>query len=164
MERLQADFLLNHRYRMSHKIARGGMGEVWEAFDTVLDRSVAVKVLHPHTAAEKAFVERFRDEAKLAARLRSPHIVEVYDYGEDSSLAFLVMELVRGTTVANQLEADGVISPARTTEILLDIADALATAHEADVIHRDVKPSNILLSDDGRGALLADFGIARALT
>ncbi len=162
MQRLQPSFLLGGRYRLSNRIARGGMGEVWSAHDQVLDRPVAVKIMHPHTATEKAFVARFHEEAKLAARLRSPHVIEAYDYGEDAELAFLVMELMPGTTVSNEITTHGRLPAERVAQIIADTATALATAHEAGVIHRDVKPSNILLSTDGT-AKLGDFGIARAL-
>ncbi len=138
------------------------MGEVWSAHDEVLDRPVAVKIMHPHTATEMAFVERFHEEAKLAARLRSPHVIEAYDYGHDEQLAFLVMELLPGRTVSNEIADHGSLPAERVAQIVADTASALATAHDAGVIHRDVKPSNILLADSGM-AKLGDFGIARAL-
>lgn len=162
MQRLQPSFLLGSRYRLSSRIARGGMGEVWEATDEVLDRQVAVKILHSFTAAEQAVVARFHDEAKLAARLGSRHIVDVYDFGSDDGLSYLVMPLLPGRTVATEIAERGALPPDEVARIIADTADALGTAHEAGVIHRDVKPSNILLTSKGEG-MLGDFGIARAV-
>lgn len=162
MERLQHLFVLGGRYRLAERIARGGMGEVWSAHDLVLERPVAVKVLNTFTARERALAARFRDEARLAAKLQSRHIVEVYDFGEEEGLSYLVMELLPGTTAANEIASKGALPPDEVSRIVADTAKALATAHEAGVIHRDVKPSNILLTHDGDWKL-ADFGIARAL-
>lgn len=162
MNRLTPGFTIKGRYRLIDRIAAGGMGEVWRASDELLEREVAFKVMHPHTADELTFAERFRDEAQYAAKLGSPHIVPVYDYGEDDGLAYLVMELAEGKTVAQLVAASGALDPAFVTSIVIQVADALAVAHAWGIVHRDVKPSNIVVSDDGHAKLM-DFGIARAI-
>lgn len=149
------------RYELVRRIARGGMAEVWEAEDTVLTRPVAAKVLLPHLAADEAFVERFRREAVAAARLSHPHIVSIYDTCASAGCEAIVMELVRGQTVRDQLDEFGTLTVGQAVNTAADVADALAHAHANGLIHRDVKPGNILLSDDGR-VLVADFGIAKA--
>ncbi len=149
------------RYRLVARLAQGGMAEVWEAVDDVLTRPVAVKVLLPHLAADKAFVARFRREAISAARLSHPHIVSIYDTCSEGDVEAIVMELVRGTTLRDLLDDQGHLHPGRTVEIAVQVADALEHAHANGLVHRDVKPGNILLSDDGR-VLVADFGIAKA--
>ena len=151
------------RYELIRRIARGGMAEVWEAEDTVLARPVAAKVLLPHLAADGAFVERFRREAVAAARLSHPHIVSIYDTcaGTDAECEAIVMELVRGQTVRDVLDERGALPVRQAVKIAAEVGDALAHAHDNGLIHRDVKPGNILLSDDGR-VLVADFGIAKA--
>ena len=148
------------RYELVQRIARGGMAEVWEAEDTVLTRPVAAKILLPHLAADDAFVERFRREAVAAARLSHPHIVSIYDTCAEGCEA-IVMEQVRGRTAREVLDERGALPVRQAVEIASQVADALAHAHGAGLIHRDVKPGNILLSDDGR-VLVADFGIAKA--
>jgi eukaryotic-like serine/threonine-protein kinase len=149
------------RYELVQRIARGGMAEVWEAEDTVLTRPVAAKILLPHLAADEAFVERFRREAVAAARLSHPHIVSIYDTCAGEDCEAIVMELVRGRTARDVLDDRGALPVRQAVEIAAQVADALAHAHGAGLIHRDVKPGNILLSDDGR-VLVADFGIAKA--
>jgi serine/threonine-protein kinase len=149
------------RYRLRHAIAQGGMAEVWEAGDDVLGRSVAVKVLLPQFAADATFIERFRREAIAAARLAHPNIVATFDTGVDDSLAFIVMELVEGTTLRDVLVERGPLPPNEATSIAAQVAGALHYAHEAGIVHRDVKPPNILLCPDGR-VKVADFGIAKA--
>ncbi len=149
------------RYRLVARLAQGGMAEVWEAVDEVLTRPVAVKILLPHLAADKAFVARFRREAVSAARLSDPHIVSVYDTCSEGDVEAIVMELVRGTTLRDLLDDQGHLHPRRAVEIAVQVADALEHAHGNGLVHRDVKPGNILLSDDGR-VLVADFGIAKA--
>jgi eukaryotic-like serine/threonine-protein kinase len=162
MERLHDGFVLSGRYMLSKRLASGGMGQVWEAVDDLLDRPVAVKIMHPHTTDDEALVERFRDEAQYSAKLRSSHIVGVYDYGEDDGLAYLVMELVPGSTVAQLIRAGGALQPLFTASVLSQVAQGLAVAHEGGIIHRDVKPSNILVTPEGE-AKLSDFGIAHAV-
>jgi serine/threonine protein kinase len=153
--------VLGGRYRMIRPIARGAMAEVWEAQDQTLGRAVAVKVLHSHLAHDESFLERFRREAIAAARLAHPNVVATYDTGTDGDVAFIVMELVHGRTLRQVLSDEGPMNPRRVVDIGAQVADALNYAHRAGVIHRDVKPANILLCDDGR-AKVADFGIAKA--
>lgn len=162
MNRLAPGFLLGRRYSLVSLVATGGMGAVWRADDQLLERTVAIKVMHPHTAAERIFADRFRAEAQYAAKLTSPHIIGVYDFGEQDGLAYLVMEFVEGRTAAQVLAEDGPLDAVALRSLLLDVADALENAHERGIIHRDVKPSNIMIATDGR-AKLGDFGIARAI-
>src|SRR5438552_1646088 len=137
------------------------MAQVWEAHDEILARAVAVKVLHPHLADDTAFLERFRREAVAAARLSHPNVVAIFDTGVDGSLAYIVMELVRGRTLRELLAARGALGPARAVQIAAQTADALDYAHGHGIVHRDVKPANVLIADDGR-VKVADFGIAKA--
>jgi hypothetical protein len=137
------------------------MAEVWEAVDEVLARPVAVKILLPHLAADTAFVARFRHEAVSAARLSDPHIVSIFDTCSDGDVEAIVMELVRGTTLRRLLDEQGHLPARRAIDIAVQVAVALEHAHGNGLVHRDVKPANILLSDDGR-VLVADFGIAKA--
>ncbi|HVM03577.1 MAG TPA: protein kinase [Acidimicrobiales bacterium] len=161
------DRVLVGRYRAVRLIARGGMAEVWEGYDDVLARPVAIKVLHPHLAADEAFVERFRREAIAAARLAHPSIVATFDTGTDGDVTFIVMELVRGRTLRDAIKEAGTLPPAVAVPIAAEVADALEHAHQAGLVHRDVKPANILLSEhQGETAPLlrvkvADFGIAK---
>lgn len=153
--------VIGGRYRLVRRLARGGMAEVWEAEDDVLARSVAVKLLLPHLAADTAFHARFHREAMAAARLSHPHIVSIYDTCSTDDAEAIVMELVRGTTLRDLLDAHGALPAARAIAIARQVADALAHAHASGLVHRDVKPGNILLADDGR-VLVTDFGIAKA--
>jgi serine/threonine-protein kinase len=137
------------------------MATVWEAEDKVLTRRVAIKVLHPHLAGDDAFRTRFRREAVSAARLAHPHIVTTYDTGRDGDFAYIVMELVEGTTLARLLKNDGPMPVSKVVDVGVQVADALACAHANGVVHRDVKPANILLREDGH-VKVADFGIAKA--
>jgi len=139
------------------------MAAVWEAEDKVLTRRVAIKVLHPHLAGDDGFRTRFRREAVSAAKLAHPHIVTTYDTGRDADIAYIVMELVEGTTVARLLKSQGPLPVAQAIDVAVQVADALACAHSGGVVHRDVKPANILLRDDGH-VKVADFGIAKAGT
>ncbi|MCU1354006.1 MAG: putative Serine/threonine protein kinase PrkC regulator of stationary phase [Acidimicrobiales bacterium] len=153
--------LLAGRYRLTQRIASGGMAQVWEATDEVLTRGVAVKILHSHLAADESFVQRFRAEAVAAARLAHPSIVSIYDTFHDQGVEAIVMELVLGSTLRTRLDAQGPLAIDEVLAIGAQIADALAEAHHRGLVHRDVKPANILLSVDGR-VLIADFGIAKA--
>ncbi|WP_370144586.1 protein kinase [Streptacidiphilus sp. EB129] len=144
---------------MDDTIGRGGMGEVWRAWDEVLGRPVAVKLLLPGVGDPLA-AARFRQEAQTAARLSHPHVVSVYDFGEDLGRLYLVMELVEGRTLADHLTARGALSPAEVADIGAQAAAGLAAAHREGVVHRDVKPGNLLLATDGV-VKVADFGIAR---
>lgn len=149
------------RYRLVRLIARGGMAEVWEGMDEVLARPVAVKVLLPHLARDSAFVERFKREAVAAARLSHRNIVALFDTCSQGETEAIVMELVRGSTLRSHLDREGAMSPAQVVSVGSQVADALEHAHRSGLVHRDVKPGNILLADDGR-VLVADFGIAKA--
>ena len=156
---------LSGRYRLIAPIARGGMAEVWEGHDEVLSRPVAVKVLQAHLAADDVFLERFRREAVTAARLAHPGIVSTFDTGLDQGTAFIVMELVRGRNLRQWLNENGRMQPAPAVSVTRQVADALAYAHQAGLVHRDVKPANVLLVEDEWGALrvkVTDFGIAKA--
>jgi serine/threonine-protein kinase len=153
--------VLNGRYELHRRLARGGMADVFLAHDQLLDRPVAVKVLFPQFASEPLFVERFRREAQAAANLNHPSIVAVYDWGEYDRTYFIVMEYVEGRSLAELLRAEGVLHPDRAVEIAIDIAAALGFAHRNGTIHRDVKPGNILITPGGQ-VKVTDFGIARA--
>ncbi|HEY2812935.1 MAG TPA: protein kinase [Acidimicrobiales bacterium] len=153
--------LIGGRYRLERLIASGGMAQVWEATDETLSRRVAVKLLHPHLAADASFLERFKREAIAAARLSHSGIVSIYDTCSDDQVEAIVMELVHGSTLREYLDEHPMVEPGQAVAILAEVADALDTAHRSGVIHRDIKPANILLSTDGR-VLVADFGIAKA--
>jgi serine/threonine-protein kinase len=163
---LQADRVLHGRYRLVAAIAAGGMAEVWEGVDEVLTRPIAVKLLHPHLAADEGFRERFRREAVAAARLAHANVVATFDTGEDEGNAFIVMELIRGRTLRDLVSEQGALPPALVASIGMQVADALDHAHTAGLVHRDVKPANILVCDADAGSppqiKVADFGIARA--
>lgn len=160
MHRLSPGFLLSSRYRLTSLVAAGGMGQVWAGVDEALDRKVALKVMKPTVPGQRRLAERFAAEARLAARISHPNIVEVFDFGRHLGLAYLVMEFIEGPTLAQLLAADGRLHPDQARSILLQLAAALARAHENDVIHRDLKPSNVMVSADGL-AKLTDFGIAQ---
>ncbi len=154
--------LLDGRYHVESRIARGGMATVYTALDVRLERVVALKVMHPIFAEDDEFVTRFIREAKSAARLSHPNVVAVFDQGEDSGHVFLAMEYVPGRTLRDLLQERGRLSPQEALSILAPVLSALAAAHSAGLIHRDVKPENVLLADDGR-VKVADFGLARAM-
>jgi serine/threonine protein kinase len=165
---LTAGQLLADRYRLARRIAVGGMGEVWEAADTRLDRRVAVKVLKPELCGDAEFLHRFRTEARTTASLNHPGIASVHDYGETAGVpdgpkdtAYLVMELVEGDPLAAILAKERRISAERTLDILEQAGTALQAAHERGFVHRDVKPGNILITPTGQ-VKLTDFGIAKA--
>jgi tRNA A-37 threonylcarbamoyl transferase component Bud32 len=157
-----ADRVLSGRYRIEHHLARGGMAEVYMAEDQLLSRTVAVKVLFPELAQDDQFVERFRREARAAASLNHHNIVSVYDFGEDESSWFIVMEYVNGPTLRDIIRDDGAMDPAKAADIGAEVAAALAAAHAQGIVHRDVKPANVLIAAAGGTVKVADFGIARA--
>ncbi len=148
------------RYRLVELLGRGGMGEVWRAFDTVTERTVAIKVLPAHLADDNRFQQRFRREAKAAAGLDEPHVVPIFDFGEIEGRLFVAMRLIQGQDLQDLLN-EGLLQPAHAVRIIEQIASALNAAHRIGLVHRDVKPSNILITGDDF-AYLIDFGIARA--
>ena len=154
--------VFNGRYELLRRIARGGMADVYLARDASLDRQVAVKVLFPEFANDPSFVERFRREAKAAANLNHPNIVGIYDWGQEQGTYYIVMEYVVGRSMADVMRSTGRLSPDRAAEIAADVAEALSAAHNAGLVHRDIKLGNIIVSDDGQ-VKVADFGIATAL-
>ena len=149
------------RYELTAHIARGGMADVFEATDRMLDRRVAVKILHQRYADTDTFVARFRKEAQAAANLSHPNIVSVYDWGEEDGTYFIVMELIKGRSLRDVVKSEGSLLPRRAAEIAAEIASALEVAHRNRVIHRDIKPGNIMLAADGT-VKVTDFGVARA--
>ena len=154
--------VLDGRYRVGPKIARGGMATVYEATDLRLDRTVAVKVMHEGLADDEEFVHRFQREARAAARLAHHNVVAVFDTGDDHGTLFLVMEYVPGLTMRDLIRKEAPMSPAKALAVIEPVLSALAAAHDAGILHRDVKPENVLLADDGR-VKVADFGLARAI-
>ena len=162
MHRLVAGLRLGDRYVLQERIASGGMADVWSGLDDVLQRQVAVKIMRADPDNEEIFAERFRDEALHSAALMHTNITTVFDYGEDDHLTFLVMELVDGQPLSAVIRDQGALSPEVVRSVLAQAALALGVAHEAGVVHRDVKPANILVREDGV-VKLTDFGIARAM-
>src|SRR5437667_7605999 len=160
---LKLDQTLSGRYRVEELLGAGGMAQVYRGTDAVLSRAVAVKVLSSEYARDPAFVERFRREAQAAARLNHPNVVSVYDTGSDPPVHYIVMEYVPGRTLAEVLEAEGRLQPERAAEVAAQVATALSFAHAAGIVHRDVKPANIMLTPSGEVKVM-DFGIARAGT
>lgn len=154
------DFVLAGRYRLIAPLGEGGMAAVYRGRDLRLNRDVAIKVLHEDLNRDANFLARFQREAQVVAALSHPHIVPVYDVGEEDGTHFIVMEYVRGRTLKAAIEADGPLPPERAISVLVPVLDALGYAHQHGLIHRDVKPQNILLTPDGTPRL-ADFGIAR---
>ncbi|MBX6358219.1 MAG: serine/threonine protein kinase, partial [Micromonosporaceae bacterium] len=152
---------LSGRYRLEERIGGGGMGDVWRGTDEVLGRTVAVKVLLPALLDEPGFAERFRGEARTMASINHPGVVDVYDYGTDDGTAYLVMEYVEGDALATTLGRVGRLTPGRTMALVAQAADALHAAHEKGIVHRDVKPGNLLVRPNGT-LVLTDFGIARS--
>ncbi|MGA5351022.1 Stk1 family PASTA domain-containing Ser/Thr kinase [Streptomyces thermodiastaticus] len=154
--------VLDGRYRIDARIAVGGMATVYRALDTRLDRVLALKVMHPSLAADASFVERFIREAKSAARLDHPNVVGVFDQGTDGSYVYLAMEYVSGCTLRDVLRERGALPVRAALDILEPVLAALGAAHRAGFVHRDMKPENVLIGDDGR-VKVADFGLVRAV-
>ena len=152
---------LNNRYLIQEKIGVGGMAEVFRGQDTVLGRIVAIKVLLSQFATDSSFAARFKQEAAAAANLQNPHIVNIYDWGYDSNSYFIVMEYVPGSDLKNAIVERGAINPRKVAEIASQVCSALSTAHKQDIIHRDIKPQNIIIQPDGNVKVM-DFGIAHA--
>jgi len=153
--------MLGGRYRLEERIASGGMGDVWRCVDDVLGRTVAVKILLPSLLEEAGFTERFRVEARTMATINHPGVVDIYDYGSENGTAFLIMEYVEGDALSRTLARVGRLTPARTMALVAQAADALHAAHEKGIVHRDVKPGNLLVRPNGT-LVLTDFGIARS--
>ncbi|WP_458110882.1 Stk1 family PASTA domain-containing Ser/Thr kinase [Arthrobacter sp. R1-13] len=155
--------LVDNRYQVKSRLARGGMSTVYVATDQRLERDVALKVLHPHFVSDDTFLDRLAREAKAAAKLSHPHVVGVLDQGTDGQIAYLVMEYIRGHTLRDVLNEKGALSPRLALALIDPVAEGLAAAHMAGLIHRDIKPENVLIADDGR-IKVGDFGLARAVT
>jgi serine/threonine-protein kinase len=157
----EVGLLLAGRYRLEDVIATGGMGQVWRAVDETLQRGVAVKVLRPGDTQRDVFLERFRTEARNCAALQHPNIVTIHDFGEGDESAYLVMELIEGQPLSVVLEERGALPPWEARDLLYQVSIALQAAHDGGVIHRDVKPANIVVDSQGY-ARLTDFGISKA--
>ncbi|SEH98240.1 MULTISPECIES: Stk1 family PASTA domain-containing Ser/Thr kinase [unclassified Leifsonia] len=153
--------LIDGRYQVRSRIARGGMATVYLATDLRLERRVAIKIMHGHLADDSTFKSRFVQEARSAARLAHPNVVNVFDQGQDSDMAYLVMEYLPGITLRDLLKDYGKLTPEQTIDIMEAVLSGLAAAHKAGIVHRDLKPENVLLADDGR-IKIGDFGLARA--
>ena len=153
--------LIDGRYQVRSRIARGGMATVYLATDLRLERRVAIKIMHGHLADDNTFKSRFVQEARSAARLAHPNVVNVFDQGQDAGIAYLVMEYLPGITLRDLIKDYGRLTAEQTTDILQAVLSGLAAAHKAGIVHRDLKPENVLLADDGR-IKIGDFGLARA--
>ena len=152
---------INDRYQVIRSIGEGGMANVYLAYDTILDRNVAVKVLRGDLATDEKFVRRFQREAMSASALSHPNIVEMYDVGEDDGNYFIVMEYIDGKTLKNLIKKRGALTVAEVVDIMLQLTSAISCAHDSYIIHRDIKPQNVMILDDGR-VKITDFGIAIA--
>jgi eukaryotic-like serine/threonine-protein kinase len=155
--------LVDKRYQVNSRLAGGGMSTVYLATDQRLDRDVALKVLHPHLANDDSFLDRLSREARSAAKLSHPHVVGVLDQGHDGRTAYLVMEYIKGHTLRDVIREKGALSPRLAFALIDPVVEGLGSAHDAGLIHRDVKPENVLIADDGR-IKIGDFGLARAVT
>src|SRR3954465_82918 len=158
----QVGTLLSGRYRLDAQIGTGGMSTVYRAFDTVLERRVAIKVMHRETATDSDQLERFRREARAVAQLNHPHIVTVIDAAEDDGAPYIVFEYVEGETLKDRIRRHGRLPIQESIAYAIEVARALGVAHERGIVHRDVKPQNVLVDEEG-SAKVTDFGIARTL-
>ena len=159
---LKDGVILNDRYVVMSRIGSGGMADVYKAEDRKLNRLVAIKVMKAEFREDTGFVAKFQKEAQAAAKLSHPNVVNVYDVGEDRGLYFIVMELVEGITLKNYIAKKGKLSVKEATSIAIQVSLGLEAAHNVGIIHRDVKPQNIMISTDGK-VKLSDFGIAKAI-
>ena len=155
--------LIANRYQVISLVASGGMASVYLANDQVLERNVALKVIHPHLAKDKSFVDKFQREAKMAAQLSHPNLVNVFDQGTDGEVIYLVMEYVPGITLRDAMNDFGALDANKALEIIEPLTEGLAAAHAAGILHRDLKPENVFLSDGGK-VKLGDFGLAREIS
>ena len=158
---LERGFFINNRYEILSRVGAGGMSDVYKAKDHKLNRNVAIKVLKNEFSKDKNFVSKFRVEAQSAASLIHPNIVNVYDVGEDAGLYYIVMELIEGITLKSYIDKKGKLSVKETISIAIQIANGIECAHNNQIVHRDIKPQNIMISREGK-VKVTDFGIARA--
>ncbi len=160
---LQRGQVLAEKYKLAECIGRGGMGEVWRAEHLTLKADVAIKFIHTELSGAEDIAKRFTREAQAAAAIRSAHVVQILDYGVDGAMAYIVMELMQGESLADRLERDGRLAPAELAKIMTHMARAVGRAHEAGIVHRDLKPDNVFLTyaDDELVAKVLDFGIAK---
>src|SRR5919206_2045887 len=154
--------LLSKRYRLDAQVGSGGMSTVYRAFDTLLERQVAIKLMHREIAGDSDQLERFRREARAVAQLNHPHVVGVIDAGEDGRTPYIVFEYVEGETLKDRIRRCGRLPIDEAVAYAIEIARALGCAHEHNIVHRDVKPQNVLIDPEG-SAKVTDFGIARSL-
>ena len=154
--------LIDNRYKIIRSIGEGGMANVYLAYDTILEREVAVKILRGDLADDEKFVRRFQREANAASSLKHPNIVEMYDVGEDDGNYFIVMEYINGKTLKSLIKKRGALTLEEVMDIMLQLTSAVACAHDSYIIHRDIKPQNVMILEDGR-IKITDFGIAMAL-
>ncbi|NDC19899.1 MAG: serine/threonine protein kinase, partial [Microbacteriaceae bacterium] len=154
---------LSARYLIQDVVARGGMSTVYLAKDLRLDRVVAIKVIHPHLAADPVFRDKFFREARMLAKVNHANLVNIYDQGDDSGNAYIVLEYVQGITLRDALRDSGALTTEQIVQVSKAVLSALSQAHSNGIVHRDLKPENVLLSDDGR-IKVADFGLARELS
>ena len=158
---LREGMIVGERYEIISRIGSGGMADVYKARDHKLDRLVAVKVMKAEFSEDKGFIAKFRKEAQAAAGLAHPNVVNVYDVGEDNGIYYIVMELVQGITLKDYITRKGKLTVREATSIAIQVSLGLEAAHKNNIVHRDVKPQNIIISVDGK-VKLSDFGIARA--
>src|SRR5919199_3135092 len=154
--------LISDRFRLEEKIGAGGMSSVYRAFDPMLERWVAIKLMHRDISTDPDQLERFRREAKAVARLSHPHVVTVIDFGEDDGTPYIVLEYVEGETLKERIRRMGRLPVAESVAYAIEVGRALTCAHSELLVHRDVKPQNVLIDQEGR-AKVTDFGIARSL-